>query len=146
MRPFPGNTQVEPAKHAIEVFAPGNGDGGCAYGIFEHQIPADDPGDELTHGGIGISVSAPRNRNHRSKFRVTETGKSATNASENKSEHDRRTGAIGDGSRGANEQARADDAANPEHDKVRRSERAFQAVFANFLSFGHQLVERFSRE
>ena len=137
---------MEPAEHAIEVFAPGNGDGGRAYGIFEHQIPADDPGDELTHGGIGISVSAPRNRNHRSKFRVTETGKGATDASENKSEHDRRTRAIGNGSRGADEQAGADDPADPEHDKVRRSERAFQTVFADFLSFGHQFVERFSRE
>ena len=40
----------------------------------------------------------------------------------------------------------ADDSADSERDEIDRAERSLQAVLANFLSFGHQLVERFSRE
>ena len=64
----------------------------------------------------------------------------------NKGEHDRRTRAISNGRSGAHEKTRADDPADSERDEVHRSEGALQAVFADFLRFCHQLVERFSRE
>ncbi len=43
-------------------------------------------------------------------------------------------------------QTGADDPADAERDQVHRSERTFQAVFADFLRFCHQLVERLSCE
>ena len=146
MRPLVGDTQAEPPEHAIDVLAPGDGDGGGADRVLEHQIPADDPGDELAHGGIGVGVGAAGDGNHRGEFGVAEAGESATDAGDDEGEHDRRTRAIGDGGRGADEQARADDPADTERDQVHRPERALQAVFADFLSFGHQLVERLCRE
>ena len=115
-------------------------------GIFEDQIPADDPGDQFAHGGVGISVGAAGHRNHGGELRVTKTGKSAADAGDNKREHDRWTRAIGNGRGGAHEQTGADDSADAERDQVHRSERTLQAVFADFLRFCHQLVERLSRE
>jgi len=146
MRPLIWNAQAEPVEHAIEVFAPGDGDRRRAHGIFQNQIPTDDPGNELAHGGVGIGVGAPCDGDHRGELGVTKTGKGTADASDNEGEHDRRTRAISNRGRGADEQTRTNDRADAERDQVHRPEGAFQAVLADLLCFGHQLVERFSRE
>ena len=48
-----------------------------ADGVFEDQVPADDPGDELAHGCVSVGVGAARDRNHRRQLRITETGEGA---------------------------------------------------------------------
>ncbi len=72
-------------------------------GVFENQIPADDPGDQFAHGRVGISVGAAGDGNHRREFGVTKAGKRAADAGDDKREHDRWTRAIGDGGGGAHE-------------------------------------------
>ena len=104
MRPLVWDSHAEPLEHAIGIFAPGDGDRRRRDGIFEDQIPADDPGDQLAHGGVGISVGAARDGNHRGELRVTKTGERAADAGDDEREHDRWTRAIGDRGRGADEQ------------------------------------------
>ena len=56
---------AETAEHADEIARPADRHRGRADGVFQDQVPADDPGDQLAHRGVGVSVRAARNRNHR---------------------------------------------------------------------------------
>src|SRR5208282_924748 len=84
--PLIRNAKSKPIQHAVEVFAPGDGDRGGAHSVFQHEIPADNPGHQFTHGCVGIGIGAARNRDHGSKLGVTESGKSATDSGDNKRE------------------------------------------------------------
>ena len=121
MRPLIWNAQAEPVEHAIGVFAPGDGDGRRSDGIFENQIPADDPRDELAHGRVRIGVGAAGDGNHRRELGVTKTGKGAADSGDDEREHDRWTRAISDGRSGAHEQTGADNSADAERDEVHRA-------------------------
>src|ERR1051326_1509683 len=65
------------------VSGPTNRYGCGAYGIFQDQVPADDPREELADRRISVSVGAAGNWDHGSKFRVAEPGKGAPNTREN---------------------------------------------------------------
>ena len=50
--------QAKLTQQRIEITRPADGDGGGGGKIFEHQIPADDPGEESSHGRIGVGIGA----------------------------------------------------------------------------------------
>jgi len=77
VRPLVRYAQTEPVEYAICVFAPGNCHGRRTT-AYSRLNPADDPGDQFAHRCIRISIGASSNWNHGSEFRVTETGKRAT--------------------------------------------------------------------
>ena len=43
---------IESFKKDDEISAPTDTDGSGCYGIFENEIPADDPGYQFAHGGV----------------------------------------------------------------------------------------------
>src|ERR1700761_6431816 len=45
--PFCGWVQAEPVEEVNDVGGKANADGHVGAGVFENQVPADDPGDEL---------------------------------------------------------------------------------------------------
>ena len=118
MRPLIGDRHVEPAEHAVRVFAPRVGHGRRGDGVFENQIPTDDPCDEFAHGRVRIRVGAAGDGNHRRELGVAQTGERAADAGHDKRQHNRRTRAIGDGSGGPHEQTGTDDSANAEREQV----------------------------
>ena len=112
MRPLVWKAQSEPIEHAISILAPCGGDSRCRNGVFEDEVPTDDPGNEFPHGGIGIGVGAAGNRNHRGELRVTETRKGAADAGNDERKDNRWTRTVGNRSSGAHEKTRADDSPN----------------------------------
>src|SRR6266853_466959 len=55
-------------------------DGGhITDGVFEYEVPTNDPGDELAHSGVRVRVGAAGDRNHRGEFGVTQRGEPADN-------------------------------------------------------------------
>ena len=118
MRPLIGDRHVEPAEHAVRVFAPCVGHGRRGDGVFKNQIPTDDPCDEFAHGGVRVRVSAARDGNHRRELGVAQTGERATDASHDKRQHNRRTRAIRDGSGGSHKQTGTDDSTDAERNEV----------------------------
>src|ERR1700679_2298841 len=58
-------------QEAEQVTAPTGGDGRRTEGIFQDQVPADDPGEDLAQSRISVGVSRTGNRNQRRKLRVT---------------------------------------------------------------------------
>ena len=53
-----------------------------ADGVLEDQVPADDPGDEFAHGGVGVGVGAAGDGDHGGEFGVAEAGEAADDGDE----------------------------------------------------------------
>ena len=84
---------AEPVQQVDQVLRKPDTYGHIADGVFQDQVPTDDPGDEFSHCGVGIGVRAARNRNHRGEFGVAHRRESTSNGDENKGEGNRRAGA-----------------------------------------------------
>src|SRR3954454_111632 len=146
MGPLVRYSQTEPLQHQIEVFAPCSGDDRSCDGVFQDEVPTDNPRDQFTHGRVRIGVSTACDGNHGCELRITKPGKRAANSRYYKGEHDGWTCALRDRGGRANEQARTDDSTDAECNEVPRTKRTLETVFPDFLRFCHQLVERFGCE
>ena len=105
------STRLTYSLHAI-------GHGRRGDGVFENQIPTDDPRDQLAHRRVRVRVGAAGDGNHRRELGVTQAGERAADSGDDERQHHRRTRAIGDRSGGAHEQTGADDCADAERDEV----------------------------
>ena len=84
---------AEPIQQIHDVLRKAHTYGHVADGIFENQVPADDPGDEFAHGGVSVSVGAARNRNHCCELGVANGCETARDGHQSKRERDRGPGA-----------------------------------------------------
>src|ERR1700752_1674459 len=82
------NRDTELTEQRYEVAGPTDTDGRRAGGVFEHPVPADDPGDELTHGRVRIGVRAARDRNRGRHLRVAQSRERAGDANERHRDRD----------------------------------------------------------
>ena len=139
--------QLDPVhvQQLHHVARPAHRNGGRAHGVFQHQVPADDPRQQFAHGGVGVGVGAAGDRNHGGEFAVAHAGEGAADGRDHEREHHRRPGVIRRGDAGQREQARADDGADPQRDQVDRPQRAFQVMLPTF-GLGHNARQRFRRE
>ena len=64
-----------------------------AEGIFQDQVPADDPGHQLAHGGVGIGVGRSGDGDHAAQFGVTQPGKAADDRHQHHGQREGRSGA-----------------------------------------------------
>ena len=139
-------------------------------GVFEDQVPADDPRDKLAERGIGVGVGRAGDGNHRREFGVAEAGEAADDGDENQRQRQRGSSAgtarergvvhdviedrgvedrrgielfAGDGRADDGENARADDGSDAERGKRDRSERLLETGLG-VLRLGDQLVDGFA--
>ena len=64
----------EVSREGDEVARPAHADRRRADGVLEHQVPADDPGDQLAERGVAVGVRAAGDRDHARELRVAEPG------------------------------------------------------------------------
>ena len=125
-----------------DVARPADGDGARRDRVFQDEVPADDEGDELAQGciGIGVCVGAARRRHDRGKLRVGETCERTGQSREDERQRHGRPRVLGGGDAREDEDARADDGADAEHQEVDGSE-----VLQHTRGCGHclQLVDAF---
>jgi len=91
---------VEPVEQVDEMSGEADGDAHVGEGVFEDEIPADDPGDKLAEHGIGVGVSGAGNGDHAGELGITEAGATADGGDEEKRDGEGGTcaGPAGDGS------------------------------------------------
>ena len=70
------------------VGAEADRDDDIADGVFENQIPADDPGEDFAQRGVGIGIGAAGDGDHGGQLRVTKTGKTTGQRDEKKRNRD----------------------------------------------------------
>ena len=90
-RPFVRQIQPKRGQLRLGVAAEAYGDRDVAHGVFENQIPADDPGEDFAQRGVGIGVGAAGDRNHGGQFGVAKSGKTAGDGHEQKRDSDGRS-------------------------------------------------------
>ena len=79
------NGDAEVRKEADHVTGPADRNRCGAQRIFQQQIPTDDPGHDLAHRRIGISISAAGDRYGRGQLGVTQPGEAA----DDRAQHER---------------------------------------------------------
>ena len=135
-----GQRNPEPGEQRREIAAPGDRDRDVADRVFENQVPADDPRDELAQRRVRVGVGAAGLRDHRGQLGVAQRREPADDAEQDEREDQRRAGAVADdfaareslaGGRGADrrEDAGADDGANREHDQIAGAQSTRFSVF-----------------
>src|SRR5258708_40088857 len=78
-----GDVNSQITEQLREISGPSDGYRGTANDILQEQIPADDPGDEFSQGGIGVGISAPGHWKQRCKFGVAKGGTKAAQRRDN---------------------------------------------------------------
>ena len=82
---------AEPIHEVNDVGGEADADRHVADGIFQDEIPTDDPGDQLAHGGIGVGVGAAGDGNHRRQLCVAEPGEGADDRHQHDGKSQRRS-------------------------------------------------------
>ncbi len=86
------NAKLVQKMHQIR--RPADRNGGRAHRIFQHQIPADDPGQQFAHGRVGVRVGAARDRDHGGELAVAHAREGAAERRDDEGENHRRSGVI----------------------------------------------------
>ncbi len=155
--------EAEPVEQIDDVRGEADADAHVGAGVFEDQIPADDPGDELAERGVGVGVGGAGDGNHGGQLGVAEAGERADEGHQDHGERDGGAGAgtagergvrddvvderrVGDGGGGKllagdgraddGEDARADDGADAERGERPRAEGLLQRVLGFFRVAG----------
>ena len=117
---------AEILEEAHDIARPSDRHRGGAKRIFEDQVPADDPGDDLSHRRIGVGVGTAGDRNGRGHFRITQTREGAGGRAEDEGHRDGRPGVGRGGVPGQHKNARPDDGADAQGDEIGGREAALE--------------------
>ena len=132
------------AQERDDVARPAHRDCNRADGVFENQVPANDPGKEFAQRGVAVSVGAAGHRHQRGELAVAQRRKDRCNAGQHERKHHGRAGVLRGHRARQHKDARADDRPNPQGGEVHGAERAFQTVVSQCL--GLQVGNIFSSE
>ena len=137
--------QAEQFQDLAEVPGPADGHRGGGDGVFQDQVPADDPGDQFANAGVGVAISAARASDGARQLGIGQRGEGAGDTRQNEGEHDRRARMLRRHHAGEHEDARADDAADSQHGQVKCAEAAFQTgIGIDVDRFGAEQTHAFS--
>src|SRR2546426_10847681 len=73
-------SERQPGNKGLEIISPADGYGDISDRIFDDEIPADDPCNELPHRGIRVRIRASGDRDHRRELGVAERSEAAGDA------------------------------------------------------------------
>ena len=125
---------VEYVEQLYKVIGPAGRYRAGPHGVFQRQIPADDPGEEFAHRRIGIRIGAARQWDHRGKLGVTQGGEGASEPGEDEGQHQPGSGVVRAQS-GQDEDAGPDHGAHSQGGQLDHAQGALQAVLARVLRF-----------
>lgn len=109
---------ITESEHGAQVAGPAFGDHGRTHRQFQHQIPADHPGQELPEGGIREGIGAAGHRQRRGELGVAQRGQRTGRRRDQKRYPDGRAGDIASGRRGNREYSGANHHRDAENNQV----------------------------
>src|SRR5215472_11410519 len=81
---WPGKMKAESLQQAVNVSRKTHRHRHVADRVFQDQIPADNPGQDLSERGVTVSVGAARDGDHGGQLGITQPGQCAGNSDEEK--------------------------------------------------------------
>ena len=105
--PLGREMQAQPVEQIDDVRGEADADAHVGEGVFEDEVPADDPRDQLAHGGVGVGVGGAGDGDHAGQLGVAEAGERADDGDQHQRERDgwARAGTARDGAAGVMQQA-----------------------------------------
>ena len=88
--PLQRQVHAEPVHQVHDVRRESHAHAHVAEGVFQDQVPADNPRRQLTHGRVGVGIRRAGDRNHRRNLGITQARKSAHHGNEHQRERQRR--------------------------------------------------------
>ena len=137
-----GEVDAELLEQADQVAGPADAHRGGAGGVLEDEIPADDPGHQLTHGCVGVGVGAAGHRHGAGHLGVAQAGERAGDPDQDHRDPHCRPGMQRRRLAGEHEDPRADDGADAERDEVQGAQGPLQRVLADMIGLGTQYGNR----
>ena len=131
---------IELAEEAEEVTGPADRHRRGGDTVLEHQHPADEPGRQFAEGGVGVGIGAAGDRHHRGELRVGQRAEGAADRGQHEGQHDRRSGVVGGGLAGDDEDAAADHCADAEGGQPPGAEVAAQAEAVGVFMGGMRVL------
>ena len=135
-----GQRPAELGEEIAQVQRPPLGHDRAAEREFEHQVPADDPRDQLAHGGVGERVGRPGDRHRRGELGVADGGQPAGDRRDHERHRHGRPGHRRGGAGGEGEDAGADDDGHAEDREVPGGQRALERP-ARFVGVADGLLD-----
>ena len=89
--PHEGHVNAEPVEEVDDVRGEADADAHVGEGVFEDEVPADDPRSKLAECGVGVGIGRAGDGNHGREFGVAEAGEGADNGDERKRERECRS-------------------------------------------------------
>ena len=126
--PLNGQIDVERVEQRNHVGGPTDRHRGRADGVFDHQVPADDPGDPFAQRGVGVGVGAAGHRDHAREFAVAQAGERAADRGDHHGDGHRGSGILRRRHAGQGKQARADNRADAQGDQLHRTQGALELM------------------
>ena len=123
-RPLGRQVDAEIVQEGGYIFGPAHRDGAGTHGIFENEVPADNPADKLAERRIRVGVGAAGGRDHACEFGIAHAREAAANRSNHKADDDGRPRIVPRSKAGQGKKARADNRTYAEGNQVERAERA----------------------
>ena len=113
--------QMKDIQELDEVVRPAGGNRARAHGVFERQVPADDPGENFAQRGVGVGVGAAGQRNQRGEFGVAQTGETRSPVRKARTKASGRARRSARPSPDKHENSRADDRADAQRGERNRA-------------------------
>jgi hypothetical protein len=85
-KPLGREMDAEPVEEIDDMGGEAYGDAHVGEGVLEDEVPADDPGDELAEGGVGVGIGGAGDGNHAGQFSVAKAGEAADDSHEDEGE------------------------------------------------------------
>ena len=111
---------AEICQERHDVARPSDRDRGGTESVLQHQVPADDPGDELAQGGVTVGIRTAGHRHERRELAVAERGEYRGDTGEDERQDHRRAGVLGRNRSGEDEDAGADDGTDTKRGEIHR--------------------------
>ena len=114
-----GLRQPDPGAldEADEGRRPARGHGARGHEVLEHEVPADDPGDDLAEGDVGVGIGAPGDGEHAGQLRIGQGAETARDRGDDERQQDAGAGELG-ALAGGHEDARPDDGSDAQGRQV----------------------------
>src|ERR1019366_4835005 len=123
-----GHDDAKVVQERYDIARPADGDGDGPDGVFEDQVPTDDPGEQFAQSGIAVSVGAAGHWDERGELAVTERGEDRSHAGQYERQHNRGAGILRRDGSSEHKNARADNGADAQGGEVDGPQGSFEAL------------------
>ena len=140
-----GHLDVENIKQFNKVIRPTRRHRTGPHGVFEREVPADNPRNNLAQRSVSIRISAARQRDHSRKLRVAKSRKRAPQPGKHERKHQSRPRVVS-AQPGKHEDSGSNHRADAQRRQLEYTQRAFQAMRARFSCLLQQQIEGLFRK